>query len=39
MLAYETRMPDMTLVELNDRECQTCPNRELKGLRKLRNLQ
>ena len=39
MLVYENRMPNMTLVKLNDHECQTYPNCELIGLGKLRNLQ
>ena len=39
MLAYKDKMPEVTLVKLNNCECQMYPNRELKGSRKLRNLQ
>ena len=39
MLAYENSTPDVTLGKLDNRECQTYPNRKLKGSRTLRNLQ
>ena len=36
MLTYENRTPNVTLIKLNDCDRQTYPNRELKGLQKLR---
>ena len=39
MLAYKNRMPDVTLAKFNDRQRHMYPNLELKGSRKLRNLQ
>ena len=37
MLAFQNKMPDMTLAKLNDRECQPHPTRKLKGSQNLRN--
>ena len=39
MFSYENGMPDVTFMKLNICEHQMYPNQELKGSRKLRNLQ